>query len=112
MEFPAVDSQGKVDKDELIAFLERLCRIFKWEKYESETLGRVSKKTGDHAMLRWYAVTLRQWIQGQGLNTIMFQAILNKQRNPHDAMFRDGKYYDYLDTIYEEYMKKKENRDV
>ena len=49
-------------------------------------------------MLRWYAVTLRQWIQGQGLNTIMFQAILNKQRNPHDAMFRDGKYYDYLDT--------------
>lgn len=98
LEFPAVDSRGNINKDELLAFLERLCRIFKWEKYESETLGHVSKKTRDHALLRWYAVTLRQWIQGQGLNTIMFQAISNKQRNPRNAMFKDGKYYDYLDT--------------
>ena len=98
LHFPVIDAQGKVNKDELLAFLERLCIIFNWEKYEANTLGHISKKTGDHAKLRWYAVTLRQWIQGEGLNTIMFHAILNKQKHPKDAMYRDGKYYDYLDT--------------
>ena len=63
MSYPTLDINGNVDYNELMNFLERMCRVFKWEKYERQTLGRVSKKTGKHGMLRWYAVILIQWIQ-------------------------------------------------
>ena len=82
MHYPVLDANGNVSYDDLMDFLERMCRIFKWEKYERQTLGRVSKKTGKHSMLRWYAVILIQWIQGTGLSHIMNKAIEFKQNNP------------------------------
>ena len=44
MSYPTLDINGNVDYNELMNFLERMCRVFKWEKYERQTLGRVSKK--------------------------------------------------------------------
>ena len=79
-------------------FLERLCKIFKWEIYESETLGHVGKYSKKHGKLSWYAVILSQWVQGDGLNKIMFHAISHKQRNPENALYIDNGYVDYNDS--------------
>ena len=98
MSYPTLDINGNVDYNELMNFLERMCRVFKWEKYERQTLGRVSKKTGKHGMLRWYAVILIQWIQGMGLSNIMNKAIEYK-RNDSEATVRiDGKPVKYDDS--------------
>lgn len=48
----------------LMPFLNKLSMIFKWDKYEADTLG-------NHGKLRWYAVILAQWMQGYGLSLIV-----------------------------------------
>ena len=98
MHYPVLDANGNVSYDDLMDFLERMCRIFKWEKYERQTLGRVSKKTGKHGMLRWYAVILIQWIQGTGLSHIMNKAIEFKQNNPDSGVQVNGKQERYNDS--------------
>lgn len=98
MSYPSLDINGNVNYDDLMDFLERMCRVFKWEKYERQTLGRVSKKTGKHGMLRWYAVILIQWIQGTGLSHIMNKAIEFKQNNPESGVKVNGKQERYNDS--------------
>ena len=51
MSYPNLDSNGNVDYNELMDFLERMCRVFKWEKYERQTLGRVSPVSYTHLPL-------------------------------------------------------------
>ncbi len=51
---------GRFNYDDVLAFLEKLSRIFKWGKYEASTLGKPT-------LLRWYAVVLIQWMEGTGL---------------------------------------------
>lgn len=99
LEFPAIDDQGNFDYDELTAFLERLCRIFKWEIYESDTLGHVGRYSNAHGRLHWYQVILSQWVRGSGLQTIIYQAIRNKAQNPVDAMYIDRQYCDYNGSV-------------
>ena len=82
LEFPRVDDNGEIDGKELLPFLERLCGIFKWERYESDTLGHVGKDSQKHGKLSWYSVILSQWVRGVGLNQIMFQAIDQKRKHP------------------------------
>lgn len=98
MSYPSLDSNGNVDYNELMDFLERMCRVFKWEKYEHQTLGRVSKETGKHGMLRWYAVILIQWIQGMGLSSIMNKAIEYKQNDSEATVRIEGKPVKYDDS--------------
>ena len=95
LEFPKVLDDGSFDYDELTAFLNRLCRIFKWDLYESETLGHIGKYSHKHGRLMWYQVILAQWVRGRGLSTIMYQAIKNKEDNPKNAMYIDREYVDY-----------------
>ena len=101
LEFPQVDDNGEFEGKELLPFLERLCGIFKWERYESDTLGHVGKDSQKHGKLSWYSVILSQWVRGAGLNQIMFQAIDQKRKHPTNAMFdrTTRKYYDYTDTL-------------
>lgn len=71
LSYPSIDEEtGYVDYNELIHFLERLCDIFKWETYERNSIGHVSKQ-GTHGKLRWYGVLLSQWVKGDGLRSIM-----------------------------------------
>ena len=65
-----------------MSFLEKLCAIFKWEKYEGSTLGHIGSKSRQHGKLRWYAVILSQWIKGKGLSIIMQSAIQYKKDHP------------------------------
>ena len=93
--YPEFNAQGTVDYHRLVDFLERLCRIFKWETYESATLGHVSKNSGNHGRLRWYAVILAQWIQGKGLSIIMNDAIAYKENHPESGVEVNGLYVEY-----------------
>lgn len=65
-----------VDFEEVVRFLQLLSKVFKWDQYESETIG----KPGN--VLRWYACILLQWIRGNGLSSIIDSAIKYKERNP------------------------------
>src|SRR5699024_289857 len=70
LQYPVIDENNNVEYEELLAFLEELCSIFKWEIYEKSTLGFKSKD-GSHGKLKWYAVILAQWIKGTGLSFIL-----------------------------------------
>lgn len=95
LEFPKIFEDGSFDYDELTQFLERLCSIFKWEIYEADTLGHVGKYSHKHGKLSWYQVILAQWVRGNGLSAIMYQAIKNKEDYPKGAMYIDREYMDY-----------------
>jgi len=97
--YPALTVQGKVDYQQLVSFLEKLCDIFKWEKYEKSTLGHKSVKSGQHGKLRWYAVILAQWISGNGLSIIMQSAINYKKDHPSSGVEVDRIIVDYDDSI-------------
>jgi superfamily II DNA/RNA helicase len=97
--YPPLDANGAPDYNELMVFLEKLCTIFKWEKYESSTLGYIGKN-GKHGKLRWYAVILAQWIRGNGLGLIMINALDYKKKNPSTGVkLKDGRMVDYDSSI-------------
>ncbi|XEQ97798.1 hypothetical protein SPX_26620 [Sporomusa paucivorans] len=98
LKYPSFNVSGNPDYNELLAFLEKLCKIYKWEVYESSTLGHKSKKTGQHGKLRWYAVILAQWIQGNGLSHIMKAAIDYKKANPASGVEINGELVNYNDS--------------
>jgi len=94
LRYPAIDIEtGYVDYNELITFLERLCKIFKWEIYESSTLGHISRK-GQRGRLRWYAVLLSQWVKGDGLGSIM-RAGINHKKTKDPTLYIDYDYEQY-----------------
>ena len=97
--YPQLTYQANVDYPQLVSFLEKLCDIFKWEKYEKATLGHTSIKSGQHGKLRWYAVILYQWISGNGLSLIMQSAIKYKKDHPSSGVEVDRKIVKYDDSI-------------
>jgi hypothetical protein len=98
LKYPELDSKGNVDYSELIIFLEKLCRIFKWDVYESSTLGYESRD-GSHGKLRWYAVILSQWIKGTGLSYIMEQSLEYKRQNRGSGVMINFKPVTYNDSL-------------
>lgn len=96
--YPQLTEEGNVDYNALVAFLERLCTIFKWEKYEPKTLGKVGQNN-THGLLRWYAVILSQWIKGTGLSYIMGQAIQYKCDNPESGVWIKGQIVRYDNSL-------------
>lgn len=67
---------GKFVYDDVLAFLDELAEVFKWEEYEASTLGKPSLR-------RWYAVILCQWMDGGGLKFIMDRALEYHQNHPY-----------------------------
>ena len=97
--YPQLNNQGNIDYKQLISFLEKLCTVFKWDKYEKSTLGHTGAKTGQHGKLRWYAVILSQWIKGNGLSIIMQRAIDYKKENPSSGVEINRTIVKYDDSI-------------
>jgi len=95
LEYPKLKQDGSVDYRQLMEFLEKLCEIFKWEKYEPSTLGKRSKETNKHGMLRWYGVILAQWMGGNGLSFIITKALEFKKENPSTKVEINGQYVLY-----------------
>lgn len=71
----------EVDFNELLRFLGMLSRVFKWDVYEKETIGK------SPGVLKWYAVILLRWIRGNGLNSIINHAIDYKDANPDTGVW-------------------------
>jgi len=97
LEYPKLNENNNVSYDELLEFLEKLCSIFKWEIYESSTLGFKSKN-GSHGKLRWYAVILSQWIKGTGLSFIMEKGLEYKRERPWTGVFINYRKIEYNDS--------------
>lgn len=69
-------------------FLDKLSDIFQWSVYEKETLGKGNK-------LKYYAVILLQWMQGNGLHEIVRRALAyNKE---HKCIIRDLQTYQLVE---------------
>lgn len=95
--YPLPDSQGRFNYSETLAFLEQLARVFKWDEYEQEDLGKV--KNGRFVLLPWYATILTQWMEGHGLHYIMEEA-LRYRRKHRDTFWKPGKgYTHYSDDV-------------
>lgn len=74
LKYPELKNE-KVDYYDLVEFLDKLYHIFKWNIYEKDTIGNLSR-------IRYYAIVLVQWMNGHGLNYILDNAIkYNKNYN-------------------------------
>ncbi|WP_329886775.1 DEAD/DEAH box helicase [Pseudoramibacter sp. HA2172] len=67
---------GKFRYQDVLGFLNELANVFRWDMYESSTLGKDSLR-------RWYAVILCQWMEGGGLKFIMNRALEYHAQNPY-----------------------------
>lgn len=76
LHYPEVQN-GFFKHDVVLSFLDDLSRVFQWDIYESSTLGKASLRS-------WYAVILCQWMEGNGLNYIMKEALKHRKKNPQD----------------------------
>lgn len=83
---------GRFDYDDVLAFLEKLSRIFKWGKYEASTLGKPT-------LLRWYAVVLIQWMEGTGLSNIMKKALEYRRQHRDNFWVNRGQKEYYNDGL-------------
>lgn len=78
----------EADFEEVVDFLLRLRRVFKWDVYEKETIGKKINPNGKKGgILRWYATILLRWIRGNGLSTIIHYAIRYKENNPETGVW-------------------------
>lgn len=76
LKYPVCED-GKFEYKVVLAFLDKLAKIFDWETYEESTLGKPSLRS-------WYAVILCQWMEGSGLNYIMRSAIRYRKEHPEN----------------------------
>lgn len=97
-----------VDFDRLVSFLATLRHIFKWDVYESSTIGKISQGFDRNAVLRWYATVLMQWIRGKGLSTIIQSALTHKKNHPNEGIwsgrFQIERYYNDRDAFHKNYV--------
>ncbi len=85
--YPERRPDGKFDYESIVEFLKKLADIYDWRTCESTGLGKTDEK-GNLTLIRWYAVILRQWMEGYGLNFIMRAAIQYREQHPDN--FRVG----------------------
>ena len=84
--------------DDVVMFLEKLAKVFKWKHYEYTSLGKTGPD-GQLSLLRWYAVILVQWMEGTGLSSIMKKAIEYRQQHPDNFWINKYQKTIYNDTI-------------
>ena len=99
LNYPFIRNNGHYNSRVLFNFLEKLCTIFNWELYESDTLGYVDNISKKHSKLKWYSFILCQWVNGLEINKIIVKAIEQKKKHPKNAIYIENKYVDYLDSI-------------
>lgn len=91
LHYPELKGQDEeVDFEELVAFMMQLRRLFKWDIYEKQTLGKPGKYKLD-SVIRWYSTILLRWIRGNGLRAIVSSGIRYKEKNPETGVW-SGQY--------------------
>lgn len=85
--YPVVTGENdEVDFEELVDFLMKLRKVFKWDIYEKRTIGKAGTYKED-SVIRWYAVILLRWIRGNGLSQIIYHALKYKEDNPYTGVW-------------------------
>lgn len=92
LKYPAINVGGSADYNTLLHFLEKLLDIFKWDVYESSTLGFYNQKKQKYTKLSHYAFVLNQWVSGRGLGAMIADAIKHDTANPNATVKVGGKY--------------------
>ena len=95
--YPQPDENGYFDHNEVVDFLRRLGDIFNWKKYEYSSLGKTNA-AGDYTRLGWYATILMQWMEGNGLGSIMRRAISYRKEHPDSFWLNAYTPSYYMDT--------------
>ncbi|MDV7725527.1 DEAD/DEAH box helicase [Enterococcus faecium] len=86
-EYPKLTGENdEVDFEELVDFLMKLRKVFKWDIYEKRTIGKSGTYRED-SVVRWYAVILLRWIRGNGLSQIIYHALKYKEKNPNSGVW-------------------------
>ena len=90
LHYPSITIGCMAKYEDIVAFLNELCDIFKWEKYESGTLGyaKVTDTGIVHSKLRWYAFILNKWISGISLKQMIAETIENNLKPDSNAKVR------------------------
>ena len=96
--YPSLAPDGLVNYNDVYNFLLTLSSVFKWQVYESKTLGHISKKNGTLASLRWYATILTQWMNGHGLSAIISEGIRHKQQTFDSTVTLNGQVVHYTNS--------------
>lgn len=76
----------KVDFEAVVSFMMKLRRLFKWDIYEKQTIGKPGTYQLD-SVIRWYSTILLRWIRGNGLSTLVYHAIKYKERHPETGVW-------------------------
>ena len=92
LEYPK-PKDNKFDYEEVLLFMIKLKKIFKWDIYEKDTIGKKGSKS-EHAPLRWYTLLLLRWIEGNGTNRIIQSTLYFKAKHP-----KSGIQIDYNNVV-------------
>lgn len=98
LRYPALRVDGMANYNELYSFLDRLRDIFKWDTYESDTLGFFNPNTQKYSKLAHYTFVLNQWVSGMGLNSMIVNAIDHDTGNPKAKVKVNGRYVPFQPT--------------
>lgn len=86
-EYPKLTGENdEVDFEELVSFMMKLRRVFKWDVYEKQTIGKAGRDSLD-SVIRWYSVMLLRWIRGNGLSQIIYHALEYKEKHPYSGVW-------------------------
>jgi len=72
LEYPSLHSETRYD--DIVVFLERLCNIFNWDKYDKTLSGNINY-FGNHPLIKRHAVSLNKWLYGMTINEIINDSI-------------------------------------
>lgn len=91
LQYPQLSGEDDdVDFEELVKFMMELRRLFKWDIYEKDTIGKPGNEQLD-SVIRWYSTILLRWIRGNGLSTLIYHAIRHKEKYPRTGVW-SGRY--------------------
>lgn len=105
LEYPKAKDTG-FDYEEAVSFMIKLKRIFKWDIYEKDTIGKKGSKS-EHSPLRWYTLLLLRWIEGNGTNRIIQNTLLFKARHPESGVqidYNNVEYYKHDSKLHQNYV--------
>lgn len=88
LRYPKVNIYGYVSNTELMGFLEKLCEIFNWEKYERSLVGN-KDENGEHPVLKRHAVSLSKWFKGMSIQEMIRDSIDYKKTSGQKVYMPD-----------------------
>lgn len=87
-----------MDYDSILGFLNKLCKIFRWQLYEPNLIKGTVDSEGNFKSLRHYSVILTMWMRGDRLNWIIKNQIEYHAKNKKEVEVSPQRYETYNGT--------------